>query len=152
MSRIPISPQIRELVERLTAHEAADSPVGRHLPVARVLEKLRLSLITTSGRVAFRSLLAASKREAALVVPPAEALCVTPEGLIEGWDTAGDRQQMTEAGVVLVSRLLSLLSSVVGETVVLRLVLTIAPDVILLDVVLPPGKAPRKGPLESQES
>jgi hypothetical protein len=147
MSRIPISPQIRELVEWLTAHEAADSPVDPHLPVARVSEKLRLLLTTLSGRVAFRSLLVASKREAALVVPPAEALRVTPEGLIEGWGNAGDRQQMTEAGIVLLSRLLSLLSSVVGEAVVLRLVLTVAPDAGSQE-----GDPRRKGPLESQKS
>lgn len=133
MSRGPLSPKIRVLAGQLIACEAAArSQTGEDMPAAlRVAEKLRLPLFTIAGRAACRSLLNASLRSARASAPEFDRVHITPEGSLDGWHGSRDPDRMAEAGAILISQLLGLLISLVGEAVTLKLIREVWPDIDL---------------------
>jgi len=120
------SPAMKDLARRLIAFEAtrdpSDGPVGAML---RACDSLRGPLAKFVGVAGFRSLLSR-----ALVISKAEnpslaAVQVRPDGSLEGLEEV---EQNQDAGAVIVSQLLGLLVTFIGEPLTLRLVCDACPD------------------------
>jgi hypothetical protein len=105
-----------------------DEPIDEGV---RVCEKLRAPLAKLAGVAGFRSLMARAKALATAEVPWLDSVQVRPDGSLEGFDAAR-RQQGTvpngEAGVVVVTQLLGLLVTFIGEPLTLRLVCDAWPE------------------------
>jgi hypothetical protein len=127
--KIP-SRKTRDLVQQLLAYEAAALDASERNTVAmfRVSEKLRRRLITLAGTTGFRTLLARALTLAEANVPGLGAIQVKPDGFLESLSEFSDDGEAAEAGVVLIAQLLGLLELFIGETLVLRLVLDVWPD------------------------
>ena len=122
---------VRDLAQLLLAFEAADlNSVEHHTPALfRVSEKLRSSLTRLAGAAGFSTLLARAltlARNHTPGTPALHALRVSPDGTLE---TPGELQDdIAEAGVLLIAELLGLLVLFIGESLVLRLLLDIWPN------------------------
>jgi hypothetical protein len=126
------TPAIQNLARRLIALEAAREPLDEPIDEGvRVCEKLRAPLAKLAGVAGFRSLMARAKALATAEVPWLDSVQVRPDGSLEGFDAAR-RQQGTvpngEAGVVVVTQLLGLLVTFIGEPLTLRLVCDALPE------------------------
>lgn len=117
------TPAIQDLARRLAALEAArDEPPGAGGSGAvRVCEKLRVPLAKLAGVAGFCSLLSRALALAKAEVPSLDAVRVGTGGSLEGFDGIG-RTEDAEAGVAVVSQLLGLLVTFIGEPLTLRLV------------------------------
>ncbi len=127
------SPEVQELARRLLAFEAAhdNSPDARVDVAVRVIEELRLRLIKLAGVDGFRSLLSRALTLAKAEVPSLNMVQVRADGSLEGFDSIEQSQEAGaagHAGTVLVSHLLELLMTFVGEPLTLRLVRDKWPD------------------------
>jgi hypothetical protein len=124
------SPQMLELAERLIEDEAAGATSSEaKIPVAfRVCEKLRRPLTTLAGAAGFRSLLwralTLAKREA----PSLGTLRVNADGSLEDVEPNLDHHD-AEGGALLVAHLIGLLYMFIGETLTLRLMHDVWPDI-----------------------
>lgn len=117
------SPGTRDLARRLLALEAArdEPPVAGGGEAVRVCETLRVPLARLAGVAGFRSLLSRAVAVAKAEVPALDAVRVGPDGSLEGFDGVG-RAEHAAAGVAVVSQLLGLLVTFIGEPLTLRLV------------------------------
>ena len=125
---------MRDLAERLLACEAAAlNPSDHDTPaVFRVSEKLRRPLSALAGAAGFRTLLARALTLTKPYAPGLSAIQVNPDGSLEGLNELDD-DEAAEAGVLLIAQILGLLGLFIGETLVLRLVLDVWPDLPAVD-------------------
>jgi hypothetical protein len=125
MNPTAVRSETRELAERLVAVEAAAKNPSKDDAHAtcRVCEKMRGPLITLTGTAGYSSLLlralTLAKREASAL----SEVQVKPDGSLEGLDG-----EAAQAHPILVSYLLSLLITFIGEALTMRLLHDIWPD------------------------
>ena len=131
MSEFGTSPNTREIAERLLVFESGEqSSSGANAPPAiHVCQKLGLPLSKLVGETGSRALLARAltlaKREAEVL----NSVKVTDDGALEGWNG-----QAESASSVLVSHLLDLVVTFLGEALTLRLLRDVWPDRTISDV------------------
>ena len=116
---------MRDLAERLVAFEAAETTISPADSVAtcRVCEKLRRPLSALTGAAGFSSLLARALTLAKRECPALGAVGVNPDGSLDG--LVGEAAR---ASSVLVAHLLDLLATFIGETLTMRLLHDVWPD------------------------
>ena len=127
------SPETQELARQLLAFEAAYhiSPDEGVDVAAHFIEGLRLRFIRLGGVDGFRSLLSRALTLAKAEVPSLNMVRVGMDGSLEGFDSIEQSQEAGaagHAGTVLVSHLLELLMTFVGEPLTLRLMRDKWPD------------------------
>lgn len=126
---------MKDLARRLLAVEAArHSEAYPHVREAlRVYEKLRVSLTRFAGSEGFTALMRRALNLARADVPSLEAVCVRPDGSIDGLeDVSGDAGEGgLDATVALTAHLLALLVVFVGEPLTRRLISDAWPDTAL---------------------
>ena len=125
MSQPGIKSETRALAERLVALEAGSKSVSTadRLATCRVCEKLRRPLVTLTGTAGFSSLLARALTLAKREAPELSAVQVKPDGSLEGLEG-----EAAQAHAVLVGYLLGLLITFIGETLTMRLLQDVWPD------------------------
>ena len=133
------SPKMRHFAKRLTVYERrASSPSGTQtLPAFRVCEKLRAHLATFMGNAGFRELLSCALPRAQAEIPWLGSVRVKADGALEGLEDLNAKRnpdELSEGGIVLVAQLLGLLVAFIGETLTLRFVLEVWPEVPLDDL------------------
>ena len=125
-------PESRHLAQRLLAYEAVAGENSEPAESAafRVFAKLRLALITLAGLAGFRSLLSRALTLARADAPDLSAVEVAADGSLKGLDElASQAQEETqEGGVVLLTQLIGLLLTFIGEGLTLRLVQDVWPE------------------------
>jgi hypothetical protein len=119
-------PAIQALARRLIALESGCEPSATPIVAAvQTCDRLRVTLARLVGTAGFYSLmsraLAMAKREAPLL----DAARVLPDGTLDGLDGVGHD---ADAGLIVVSRLLELLVTFIGEPLTLGLVNDAWPD------------------------
>jgi hypothetical protein len=125
LNRTGASPKARDLAQRLLSFEATTGGLSNaKTPAALIVcEKLRRPLSSLAGTAGFRSLLGRAltlaKRETSVL----ETVQVKEDGSLEGLN--GDAKQ---AGDVLITHLLGLLETFIGEPLTLRLLNDVWPD------------------------
>ena len=127
MKRSTASREARELAERLVAFEATSQEVSDEDRFARcrVCEKLRHPLSHLTGPAGFRSLFTRALTRAQSEAPILGGVRVTETGALEGLDR--------EAAVTLVAHLIELLTIFIGESLTLRLLHDVWPDLPTLE-------------------
>jgi hypothetical protein len=125
-------PESRHLAQRLLAYEAVAGENSEPAESAafRVFAKLRLALITLAGLAGFRSLLSRALTLARADAPDLSAVEVAADGSLKGLDElASQAQEETqEGGVVLLTQLIGLLLTFIGNDLTLRLVQDVWPE------------------------
>ena len=127
-----IRPETRELARRLLIYEseAGESSAAGASPTLRAYERLRRHLGAFAGVAGFQSLASRALALARSEDPSFSEASVTEDGSLEGLRLI--EQQLdpgkrpgadppSEAGVILIARLLGLLHTFLGETLTLRL-------------------------------
>jgi hypothetical protein len=109
---------------------ASPGSAAERAPAVRVCEKLRVSLTRFAGADGFASLLRRALALARAEVPSLQRITINPDCSMEGFqefsaDANGD------PGVVIVTHLLGLLVTFIGEGLTLRLVRETWPDASL---------------------
>jgi hypothetical protein len=121
---------MRDLARRLSIASASASEPGGD--AAAAIERLGVVLSRVAGTDDFSSLLRRALRRAAAEVPALEGVKVSPHGRVEGLATSGSGQQdgaeAAEAGVAIITHLLVLLATFIGEPLTLRMVYEAWPD------------------------
>jgi len=125
MNGTGVAAQTRELAERLVRIEAASKHVAEEDADAtcRVCEKLRRPLVTLTGSAGFSSLLSRALILAQREAPALGTVQVKADGSMQGFQGAA-----AAATHVLVTYLLSLLITFIGETLTMRLIDDIWPE------------------------
>ena len=135
-------PEMLDLARCLLAYEAVASKTSEPAESAtlRVYEKLRQSLSVFAGVAAFQSLALRALTQAKSEAPGLWAVKITADGSLQGLGESqpqlveiepqlgSDIDQASEAGVILIARLLGLLLVFLGEALTLRLVQSVWPD------------------------
>jgi hypothetical protein len=121
------TPTIRELVQRLLVHEGAEtSPSMENIhAVSQVCDKLRRPFATLAGIAGFRSLLARALTLAKQESPDLRGWEVRPDGSLEGVNG-----EAVQSGAVLITHLIGLMITFIGESLTLRLLQDVWPDVL----------------------
>jgi hypothetical protein len=123
---------MRDLATRLLAAEAASNPdSGSHAHEAlQVLEKLRISLTRFAGTDGFTALMGRALAMARDEVPALQEVNIISDGSIEGLQEVADHSKDggTEAAVVVIANLLTLLVTFIGESLTIRLIGDAWPD------------------------
>lgn len=129
-----IKSETRELAEKLVALEAASQSISTsdRLATCRVCEKLRRPLVMLTGTAGYSSLLSRALTLAKRESPILNAVQVRPDGSLEGLEG-----EAAQAHPMLVGYLLSLLITFIGETLTMRLLHDIWPDLPGLDLNSP---------------
>jgi type IV secretory pathway VirB2 component (pilin) len=127
MMRSADTPAIRELVRRLLVYEGAEtSPSMENIhAVSRVCDKLRGPLATLAGIAGFRSLLARALTMAKQDSPDLGGWEVKLDGSLEGLNG-----EAAQSGAVLIAHLIGLMITFIGESLTLRLLIDVWPDVL----------------------
>ena len=133
------SPKMRHFAKRLTVYEgkantASDTTTP---PGFQVCEKLRAHLGTFMGTTGFCELLSCALPRAKAEIPWLGAVHVKADGSLEGLEELNAKRkpdELFEGGVVLVAQLLGLLVAFIGETLTLRFVREVWPEVPLDDL------------------
>lgn len=126
--------EISTLTQRLLACELEPLD-GEDLPgraAFRVCEKLRQPLCVLAGVGGYRSLLSRSLALARVRAPWLSQVKLTPGGALDfpvETEVPIDPAEAARGGAILVAELLGLLSTLIGDTLTLRLVLNVWPDV-----------------------
>lgn len=122
MRRIP-NPNMQDFARHLLAYESAagDSSAADVPVVVRVSEKLRRPLCVLAGASGFRSLLTRALTLAKSEAPVLGDVSVNPDGSLDGLNGLHSSEAL-DAGVALITQLLSLLASFIGEPLALSLV------------------------------
>lgn len=133
------SPEIQNLARQLLAFEAAHlnaSEAGVAVAV-RVIDELRIRLIKLAGLDGFRSLLSRSLTLARAEAPYLNRVSVSANGSLEGWEEIEQSQDAAgQAARILLTHLLALLVTFIGESLTLRLVSDSWPETSINEVVL----------------
>src|ERR1035441_10389393 len=127
---------MRRFAKRLTVYERrANTPSEINTPPAfQVCEKLRTHLGTFMGAAGFRELLSCALPRAKAEMPWLGAVHLKADGSLEGLEELNAKrnpEELFEGGVVLVAQLLGLLVAFIGETLTLRFVREVWPEVPL---------------------
>jgi len=133
------SPKIRHFAKRLTVYERRrNTPSETKIPPPfQVCEKLRVHLAIFMGNTGFRELLSCALPRAQAEIPWLGAVKVKADGAFEGLEELNAKRnpdELLEGGVVLVAQLLGLLTAFIGQTLTLRFVREIWPEVPLDDL------------------
>ena len=126
MNRAGVSIETRRLAERLIALEAAAESSSREdaFSTCRVCEKLRRALSALTGTAGFSSLLSRALTLAKREAPMLNVVQVNMDGSLEGLE--GD---ITKANTVIIAYLLNLLTTFIGDALLMRLLHDVWPDV-----------------------
>ena len=128
-------PSLRNLAQHLLSLEAGTGTDAAqvHEAAVRVCERLRVSLTRFAGLEGFAALLRRALALARAEAPSLGALTIKPDGSLEGLEALlrDTRNGGPEAAVVIISHLLGLLVTFVGEPLTLRLVREAWPDASL---------------------
>ena len=127
---------MRHFAKRLTAYERRHkTPSEINAPPAfHVCEKLRVHLTTFMGNNGFRELMSCALPRAKTEIPWLGAVHVKDDGALEGLEELNAKRnsdELFEGGVVLVAQLLGLLTAFIGQTLTLRFVREVWPEVPL---------------------
>ena len=138
------TPKMRHFAKRLTAYERkANKPSETKTPPAfQVCEKLRVHLAIFMGNTGFRELLSCALPRAQAEIPWLGAVHVKADGAFEGLEELSAKRnpdELFEGGVVLVAQLLGLLTAFIGQTLTLRFMREVWPEVPLDDLELGNG-------------
>ena len=127
-----LSPSMCDLARRLLALEAVSPTVtDEHAHEAvRVCEKLRVSLTRFAGADGFTALLRRALALARADDPSLQTVKVTADGRLEGLDQfAADKTNVdSEAAIAIITHLLGLLATFIGEPLTLRLAREVWPE------------------------
>ena len=125
MSQVAVTPETRELAEQLVGLEARSLSVSKadRPATCRVCEKLRRPLVTLAGTAGYSSLLARSLTLAKRESPALSAVEVGPDGSLLGLEG-----EAALASPILIGHLLGLLITFIGETLTMRLLHEVWPD------------------------
>ena len=126
-------PESRHLAQRLLTYEAVAGENSEPAESAafRVCAKLRRPLITLAGVAGFRSLLSRALTLARAEAPSLSAVQVAADGSLKGLDELEPqigKEQARDGGAVLISQLIGLLLTFIGEGLTLRLVQDVWPE------------------------
>ena len=115
----------RELAQRLLTYEAVGDGTANAdtQAVCRVCDKLRRSLTTVAGAAGFRSLLARALTLAKKESPLLSAWEVKSDGSLQGLNG-----EAAQSGAVLIAQLIGLMITFIGESLTLRLLHDVWPD------------------------
>jgi len=127
------SPEIQKLAGRLLAFEAAQGVASNgHADVAvRVIDALRVQLVRLAGVHGFQSLLSRALTLAKAEIPALHIVQTRDDGSLKGFDKIEQSEEAgtaEQAGTVLITHLLGLLITFIGEPLTLRLVQNTWPD------------------------
>jgi hypothetical protein len=128
--------KIRSIARSLLSYEST-ADAGPETDIAatyRVLEALRRRLCTVVGVQGFRVLLTRALTLARARVPRLSEVTVNPDGSLTGL-SALPAEEIPIAGFVLTAQLLELLATFIGEGLTLRILLSVWPDVTVLDTI-----------------
>jgi hypothetical protein len=134
MNRTSPSPETRDLAQRLLVYEAnaADSSETDVPAASRVSEKLRRRLTTVAGVAGYCALLRRALALAKAHVPGLSAVCVKPDGSLEGLNELHN-EEAAKAGAMLIAQLFELLITFIGEYLTLSLIHDVWPDLKILE-------------------
>jgi hypothetical protein len=122
------TPAMKDLARRLIAFEATRNPSAGPVGATwRACEALRGPLAKFVGMAGFRSLLSRALAIAKAEIPSLGSVQVRPDGSLEGLEGVEPNQD-ADAGAVVVTQLLGLLVTFIGEPLTLRLVWDAWPD------------------------
>jgi hypothetical protein len=127
MIRSADNPTIRELVQRLLVYEGAEthsSSENIHA-VSRVCDKVRRPFATLAGIAGFRSLLARALTLAKQESQDLDGWEVKSDGSLEGLNG-----EAAQSGAVLIANLIGLMITFIGESLTLRLLHDVWPDLL----------------------
>ncbi|MGO9938878.1 MAG: hypothetical protein ACLPH3_14515 [Terracidiphilus sp.] len=141
------APTMRELAHRLLAHEAVAGKTSEldEAATLRVYEKLRQSLGKFVGVTGFQSLAFRALTQAKSEAPGLWAVRLAADGTLQGLGEFGpqagefesqpgsSKDQTSEGGAALISRLLELLLIFLGEALTLSLLRNAWPDEVFDD-------------------
>jgi hypothetical protein len=125
MTRSADTPTTRELAQRLLAYEAVEAGTANAdtQTVCRVCDKLRRPLTTLAGAAGFRSLLARALTLAKRETPLLGTWEINSDGLLQGLNG-----EAAQPGAVLIAQLIGLMITFIGESLTLRLLHDVWPD------------------------
>ena len=126
-------PESRYLAQRLLSYEvvAGKNSESAESAAFRVCAKLRQPLITLAGVAGFRSLLSRALTLARAEAPSLSAVQVAGDGSLKGLDELDpqiDKEQARDGGAILITQLIGLLLTFIGEGLTLRLVQDVWPE------------------------
>jgi len=141
-------PSVQDVARQLLAGELAraGSPHDDVGQAVQAIERLRVALTRLAGAAGFSSLLSRALTMAKRRVPSLEGLRVGADGSLEGFEEihqdADAAESTPHGGVVLLSELLGLLVTLVGEPLTLTLVRDVWPDVPMEALTPDPEERP----------
>jgi hypothetical protein len=126
-------PESRYLAQRLLIYEAVAGKNSETTESAafRVFAKLRRPLITLAGVAGFRSLLSRALTLARAEAPSLSAVQIAADGSLQGLDELEpqiDKDQAREGGTILITQLIGLLLTFIGEGLTLSMVQAVWPE------------------------
>jgi hypothetical protein len=135
------TPQMRDFAERLVAYETrGNKSSATKIPAAfPVCEKLRPQLATLIGNTGVRSLVSRALTVTREEVDSLRAVQVQADGSLVRLDeleAQADPEELAKDSVVLVAQLLGLLVAFIGESLMLRIVCDVWPELALDDLNL----------------
>ena len=138
------TPQMRNFATRLIDYETSGNKLsGTKTPAAfLVCEKLRPQLAILAGSGGFHALLSRAFALANPEVPWLRTVHINADGSLDGLEELHaqlDRDELFDGGVILVAQLLGLLTAFIGQTLTLRFVREVWPEVPLDDLDLGKG-------------
>jgi hypothetical protein len=138
------TPQMRNLAERLIAHEAKENDSSRTKSPATfpVPEKLRAPLSALVGSTGFGALLSRALVLASPEVPWLRAVHVKADGSLEGpaeLEAQVDPEKIVKGRVALLAQLLELLRAFIGENLTMQVMREVWPKLSLNDLYLGNG-------------
>ena len=127
-------PESRHLAQRLLTYEAVagENSEPTESSALRVCAKLRRPLITLAGVAGFRSLLSRALTLARTEAPSLSVVQVAADGSLEGLNELEPqigKEQARDEGAILIAQLIGLLLTFIGESLTLRLVQDVWPEV-----------------------
>jgi hypothetical protein len=135
---IPVTQRVRQFAERLPALEAAAN-AQRSQPAAfpfSICERLRVPLSTFAGKTGFRALASRSLAMAKMEDPRLASLKINSDGCVEGFELtepALSEEELAAGEVVFVACMVHLLSTFLGESLMLRLIQDVWPEASFSD-------------------
>ena len=126
-------PESRHLAQRLLTYEAVAGENSEPAESAafRVCERLRQPLITLAGVAGFRSLLSRALTLARAEAPSLSAVQIAADGSLQGLDELEpqiNKDQAREGGTILITQLIGLLLTFIGEGLTLSMVQAVWPE------------------------
>ena len=123
MNQTAVTVPVKEIADQLIAFESASQSDADTDATCRVCEKMRRPLITLAGAAGFSSLLQRALALARREAPVLDAVSVEPDGSLKGLEGSA-----ASATPVLVAHLLGLLITFIGQTLTMRLLHDIWPE------------------------